>query len=84
MNGKQSPLLTLIQSVNSLIIPVYQRNYDWEVEQCKQLLDDLVDVMKEDHEHFFGSIVSVEINKKRSRLIIDGQQRIATVSRNCS
>lgn len=28
-------------------IPVYQRNYDWKKENCKQLFDDLVSVVKE-------------------------------------
>ena len=80
MNGKKAQLLGLIKGVDSLIIPVYQRNYDWKVEQCQQLFDDLIDVMKGDYEHFFGSIVSVEVNRQKDRLIIDGQQRIATVS----
>jgi uncharacterized protein with ParB-like and HNH nuclease domain len=26
------------------IIPVYQRNYDWTIGQCKQLLDDILEV----------------------------------------
>ena len=25
------------------IIPVYQRNYDWTIGQCKQLLDDILE-----------------------------------------
>ena len=28
------------------VIPVYQRNYDWKTENCKQLFDDLVKVVK--------------------------------------
>ena len=65
------------------IIPVYQRNYDWKLENCKQLYDDLVKVIKNNRErHFFGSIVSV-VNSQGANselLIIDGQQRITTIS----
>ena len=80
MEGKDRPLLRVIKDAAHMIIPVYQRNYDWKIEQCRQLLDDLIDVMQDKHEHFFGSVVSVEIDRNGSRLIIDGQQRIVTVS----
>ena len=65
------------------IIPVYQRNYDWKIENCKQLLDDLIRVIQDNREsHFFGSIVSVaNVHGATSELlIIDGQQRITTIS----
>ena len=29
------------------VIPVYQRNYDWKTENCKQLYDDLVKIIKD-------------------------------------
>ena len=42
------------------VILVYQRNYDWKTENCKQLYDDLVKIIKGHREsHFFGSLVSV-------------------------
>ena len=65
------------------IIPVYQRNYDWKIENCKQLYDDLVKVIKNDRRsHFFGSMVSVyePSGKNMEFLVIDGQQRLTTVS----
>lgn len=31
-------------SKKRFVIPVYQRNYDWKQENCKQLFDDLVQV----------------------------------------
>ncbi len=47
-------------SKKRFIIPVYQRNYDWRSENCKQLYDDLVKVIKNNRRsHFFGSLVSV-------------------------
>lgn len=61
-------------------IPVYQRNYNWKHENCVKLFDDIVAIHKKDkRSHFFGSIVSVN-NNDRHFTIIDGQQRITTVS----
>ena len=42
-------------SSKQLIIPVYQRNYDWQLKQCAQLFDDLVETIETDRKsHFFG------------------------------
>lgn len=70
-------------SKKRFIIPVYQRNYDWKIENCKQLYDDLIQVIKNNSKtHFFGSIVSVYEPSGRNTefLIIDGQQRLTTMS----
>ena len=59
---------------------MYQRNYDWKKENCKQLFDDLVSVIRENKQsHFFGSIVSYSHHRDEI-VLIDGQQRITTVS----
>lgn len=64
-----------------LEIPVYQRNYDWRQENCEQLLNDLVKLAKSDAKnHFFGSIVSIKDDYSDNRIIIDGQQRLTSVS----
>lgn len=65
------------------VIPVYQRNYDWRTENCKQLYDDLVKIVnKGQKSHFFGSLVSVynPDGHNEEFQIIDGQQRLTTVS----
>jgi uncharacterized protein with ParB-like and HNH nuclease domain len=69
----------------NFIIPVYQRNYDWKKSNCKQLFDDLVDVIKNKREsHFFGSIVYIHNDDAKGYgqelIIIDGQQRITTLT----
>jgi len=64
------------------IIPVYQRNYDWKVENCKKLFDDIVGALERDKAHFVGSIVQVqkdEENGIKPFIVIDGQQRLTTV-----
>jgi len=64
------------------VIPVYQRNYDWKKEQCKQLFNDLIDISKTNRTHFLGSIVSIyhDDGEDLEYLIIDGQQRLTTLS----
>ena len=63
------------------IIPVYQRKYSWKLDNCRQLFRDLLDVVHEKREsHFFGSIVVAGAGTMDKYSIIDGQQRMTTVS----
>ena len=84
MNGNAQKLIKYMDGASKrFIIPVYQRNYDWKMEHCKQLYDDLVKVIRQNRRsHFFGSIVSVqsETGTMEEFLIIDGQQRLTTIS----
>lgn len=84
MKGSECRLIEYMEgSKKRFIIPVYQRNYDWKTENCKQLYDDLVKVIKNKRRsHFFGSLVSVYEPSGRNTefFVIDGQQRLTTVS----
>ncbi len=68
------------------VIPIYQRVYSWEKEQCKQLWDDIVKTGGNDQieGHFIGSIVFVHdgiyTTNYNELLIIDGQQRLTTIT----
>lgn len=84
MKGSECRLIEYMEGAKRrFIIPVYQRNYDWKTENCKQLYDDLEKVIKNNgRSHFFGSIVSVyePAGRNTEFLVIDGQQRLTTVS----
>ena len=83
MKAKEKKFLHFLEgSDKHFVIPVYQRNYDWKREQCKQLFDDLIDISKTNRTHFLGSIVSIyhDDGEDREYLIIDGQQRLTTLS----
>ncbi len=82
MKGDAQPLIKFFDgSDKRFIIPLYQRNYDWEESNCKQLFQDLIKLHHSDRKsHFFGSIVSSIQSGTEDRFIIDGQQRITTVS----
>lgn len=60
MKGSETQLLGLMEGADKrYVIPVYQRKYDWKVENCRQLYADLEKVIRDGRSHhFFGSIVS--------------------------
>lgn len=77
----------LSSNKTQFVIPVYQRNYDWTTGQCKQLLDDILEVgtSKKMSAHFIGSIVYVHddvytASRIKELTIIDGQQRLTTLT----
>ncbi len=88
MKADVTPLLKFIKDNqnNQLVIPIYQRVYSWEKEQCKQLWDDIVKTGGNDqmNGHFIGSIVFVQdgiyTTSHNELLIIDGQQRLTTIT----
>ncbi|GAA8290983.1 hypothetical protein HpBT171_07770 [Helicobacter pylori] len=81
MKADVTPLLNFIKDnqKNQLVIPIYQRLYSWEKEQCKQLWDDIVKTGGSDQieGHFIGPIVFVHdgiyTTNYNEFLIIDGQ-----------
>jgi hypothetical protein len=65
----------------TIIVPVYQRQYRWDIGGCEQLLADIRAVADSDdrHTHFIGSILSTTSADAAELVLIDGQQRITTL-----
>ena len=67
-------------------IPEYQRPYAWTTEQTGELLDDLLHAMgdvesvSEASPYFLGSIVIIKSGSDPLAQIVDGQQRITTLT----
>lgn len=84
MKGSEARLLGFMEGADKrYIIPVYQRKYDWKIENCNKLYEDLKKIIRNKRSsHFFGSIVSqvVPDSSKIEYHIIDGQQRLTTVT----
>ena len=86
MNIDKGSIYELLNGQYQYIIPVYQRKYSWLAEvQCARLWKDIVNMVKQNKQHHFvGSIVSVAekytLMGVQKRLIIDGQQRMTTLS----
>ncbi|MBS1672977.1 MAG: DUF262 domain-containing protein [Actinobacteria bacterium] len=73
----------LSSPATTIVVPVYQRQYRWDIGGCEQLLADVRAVADEDdaHRHFIGSILSAADgeNAEADLILIDGQQRITTL-----
>ncbi|MEV8369318.1 DUF262 domain-containing protein [Microbacterium sp. NPDC064584] len=65
----------------TIVVPVYQRQYRWDIGGCEQLLSDVRAVADSDphHMHFIGSVLSSTDGDGDDLVLIDGQQRITTL-----
>lgn len=88
MNAGPQTIVNLLTSADRrMVIPVYQRAYSWDEEQCQQLWDDIVAIGRREGTgtHFTGSVVMVlggdpDFSGMTKVLVIDGQQRITTLT----
>lgn len=87
MKASETNFLKFLQGTKQFIIPIYQRKYSWTLQQCRQLWNDIVRVAEDEETkgHFVGSIVYIEkglyqISAVPQLLVIDGQQRITTLT----
>ncbi|WP_156252436.1 DUF262 and DUF1524 domain-containing protein [Pseudactinotalea terrae] len=87
MKAVDSHLLTLLKASSQFIVPIYQRLYSWNEVECAQLWADILRAgsTAELGSHFTGSIVYVAKEQATNTsaepdLIIDGQQRVTTVT----
>ena len=88
MNSAVTSILTFLEGSKQFVIPIYQRTYEWKREQCVQFWEDILSIggNSKPKPHFFGSIVYMDpkepqnIGDVREIFVIDGQQRLATLS----
>lgn len=87
MKAVDANLLQLLKKSERFVVPIYQRVYSWDRNECDQLWHDIIRAgtrTKLDN-HFTGSIVYIERDQgtttsREPDLIIDGQQRVTTVT----
>ena len=87
MKATEAKLLDFLKKSPQFVIPIYQRTYSWTNPECQQLWDDILRTGQNDDisAHFIGSMVYIEkglyhVSSQSPLLVIDGQQRITTVS----
>ena len=82
ITGKEYPLSKIFSSDFEYHIPGYQRPYAWTEDETGTLFDDLYGFFQtENTENFFlGSIVLIKDEQNRYADVIDGQQRLTTLS----
>lgn len=64
-------------------IPIYQRNYAWKEPQIRQLIQDIYDYCGEknkEKKYYIGTLVVRPDKEKNTFEVIDGQQRLTTLS----
>ena len=86
MKAEDVTLTELLEGPKQFIVPVFQRDYSWGTKHCLQLWKDIVRVGSDANTkaHFVGSVVYVAAEESSAKitrwLLIDGQQRLTTVS----
>ena len=82
ITGKEYPLLKIFSSDFEYHIPPYQRPYAWTTEETGTLFDDLYEFYRTEtaDNYFLGTIVLIKEEDKSHADIIDGQQRLTTLT----
>lgn len=82
ISGAEFPLAKIFSSDFDYAIPSYQRPYAWTEVQAGELFSDLVDFFtkEKDDTYFLGSIVLIKEEGKPHAEVIDGQQRLTTLT----
>jgi uncharacterized protein with ParB-like and HNH nuclease domain/predicted transport protein len=87
LKATEATFLQFLKKSPQFVIPIYQRTYSWTEKECQQLWDDILRAGGNDdvNAHFVGSVVYIEkglyhVSSQSPLLVIDGQQRLATVS----
>lgn len=80
LDTRTANFLELIGNGKIYRVPPYQRDYSWQEEQWEDLWNDIIE-MREDRNqrHYMGALVIESINDREFQ-IIDGQQRLATLT----
>ncbi|WP_298033999.1 DUF262 and DUF1524 domain-containing protein [uncultured Dysosmobacter sp.] len=85
MDARKGNIYEILNGNKQFLIPVYQRYYSWDIEQCRRLWNDIVEMQKKKKVgHFVGSIVNIAEQAMptgvQKYMIIDGQQRMTTLT----
>lgn len=79
LNTDTEDLKELLSNGKSYSVPPYQRDYSWKEEHWEDLWEDLLTVEANGEDHYMGALV-LESGERKQFRIIDGQQRMATLS----
>ena len=83
MKAEEMRLAPLLSGHKQFVVPYFQRVYSWRSQQWNTLFDDILELYElgAGHTHFLGSMVLLaEGAGEAPTLVIDGQQRLVTLS----
>lgn len=87
IHGSEHPIQKIFSDDFAFTIPLYQRPYSWATEQAEELLNDLLEALpatsaqvQDGEPYFLGSIVLIKQDGQPPSEVIDGQQRLTTLT----
>jgi hypothetical protein len=88
IHGAEFPIRKIFSNDFNFRIPLYQRPYSWTTEQAGELFDDLISFIGADSNkvvdeltpYFLGSIVLIKSENHPDAEVVDGQQRLTTLT----
>ncbi|MCA8893278.1 MAG: DUF262 domain-containing protein [Hyphomonas sp.] len=80
VRAQESSVRAIFAPGERLQMPPYQRSYSWETREANELLGDLIDSVKTGTPHFVGAIVLIHGAESGVLEIVDGQQRLTTLT----
>lgn len=78
MSAEPKNLLQIFSGTSKFRIPIFQRDYSWKDDNWKELWNDIINGFNDNNKHYLGSVVIVD--DKDYKEIVDGQQRLTTLS----
>ena len=80
VRAQESSVRMIFAPGEQLQMPPYQRSYSWEAREANELLGDLIDSVETGTPHFVGAIVLINGAENGVLEIVDGQQRLTTLT----
>lgn len=80
VRAQESSVRMIFAPGEKLQMPPYQRSYSWETREANELLGDLVDSVETGTPHFVGAVVLINGAEDGVLEIVDGQQRLTTLT----
>jgi hypothetical protein len=80
VRAQESSVRVIFAPGEQLQMPPYQRSYSWETREANELLGDLIDSVETGTPHFVGAIVLINGAENGVLEIVDGQQRLTTLT----
>lgn len=80
VRAQESRLSQIFAPGQSLAMPPYQRSYSWGTAEALDLFSDLQEAAQENGTHFIGAVVFVRGASGQVLEIVDGQQRLTTLT----
>lgn len=80
VRAQECAVSSLFAPGHALCMPPYQRSYSWGDTEARELLGDLLEAAENGTSHFIGAIVLVRPGNGEPQEIVDGQQRLTTLT----